>query len=136
MREINFDSEFKFHASRSGGKGGQNVNKVSTKIELTFDITNSKLLDEDEKNILLEKLKNKTDKNGILSIVSQRERSQYLNKLNAIKKFYLLIEKAFKEEKKRHKTKPTKTSKEERLISKKIISQKKSYRNRDFLNDI
>jgi|WetSurMetagenome_2_1015567.scaffolds.fasta_scaffold07054_4 ribosome-associated protein len=136
MREINFDSEFKFQASRSGGKGGQNVNKVSTKIELTFDVTNSKLLNEDEKNILFEKLKNKIDKSGVLSIVSQRERSQYLNKLNAIKKFYLLIEKAFKKEKKRHKTNPTKTSKEERLSSKKIISQKKSYRNRDFLNDI
>ena len=136
MREIDFEGELRFQASRSGGKGGQNVNKVSTKIELNFNIPNSKLLDDEEKNILAVKLKNKLDKNGILKIVSQSERSQYLNKLDAIKKFYNLIEKAFKREKIRHKTNPSKTSKEERLISKKIESQKKSARSRNFLNDI
>jgi ribosome-associated protein len=136
MREIDFENELKFQASRSGGKGGQNVNKVSTKIELNFDIPNSKLLDDEEKNILTVKLKNKLDKNGILKIVSQNERSQYLNKLDAIKKFNKLIEKAFKKEKVRRKTKPSLISKEERLISKKIDSRKKSNRSRNFLNDI
>jgi ribosome-associated protein len=136
MRDIDFESEFVFRASRSGGKGGQNVNKVSTKIELDFDIAGSKLLDEAEKETLLAKLKNKTDKNGILRIVSQSERSQLLNKLDAIKKFDRLIEKAFKKEKIRRKTKPSITSKEERLSSKKIESQKKSFRSKNFLNDI
>jgi ribosome-associated protein len=136
MREIDFEGELRFQASRSGGKGGQNVNKVSTKIELNFDIPNSKLLDDDEKNILAVKLKNKLDKNGILKIVSQSERLQYLNKLDAINKFNKLIEKAFKKEKVRRKTKPSVISKEERLSIKKIISQKKSARSRNFLNDI
>jgi ribosome-associated protein len=135
MKKINFESEFEFQASRSGGKGGQNVNKVSSKIELCFDINNSVLLNDDEKNILLEKLKNKIDKKGILRIVSQKERSQLLNKFDTIKKFYIIIEKAFRKEKKRHKSNPTKISKEERLSSKKIVSQKKSYRSKDFLKD-
>jgi ribosome-associated protein len=136
VRKIDFDNEFKFQASRSGGKGGQNVNKVSTKIELNFDIINSVLLSEEEKSILSEKLKNKIDKNGILKIVSQGERSQFLNKLDAKKMFYILVEKSFKKEKIRHKTKPTKTSKEERFIVKKIISKKKSNRSKDFLKEV
>jgi len=136
MRKIDFENEFIFQASRSGGKGGQNVNKVSTKIELNFDITNSMLLSDEEKNILSIKLKNRIDKNGVLKIVSQTERSQLLNKLDAIKKFYSILEKAFKKEKKREKTNPTKISKEERLNFKKIISKKKSCRSKDFLRDI
>lgn len=135
MIEKNFYSEFIFQASRSGGKGGQNVNKVSTKIELNFDILNSSVLDDAEKNILVEKLKNRTDKNGVLKIVSQSERSQLLNKNKAIEKFYALIAKAFKKEKQRYRTKPTKNSKEERLKSKKIISHKKSGRRADIFDE-
>ena len=136
MNVNDFESELIFHASKSGGKGGQNVNKVSTKIELNFDINNSKLLNDIEKNILLEKLKNKIDKNGVLRIVSQNERSQYLNKLQAIKKFKILLDNAFRKDIKRIKTNPTIISKEVRLNTKKIISQKKSSRNKDFLNEI
>jgi len=135
MTERIFNSEFVFQASRSGGKGGQNVNKVSTKIELNFDISNSALLEDSEKIILLEKLRNRIDKKGVLKIISQTERSQLLNKNKAVEKFYLLIEKAFKKDKPRHKTKPTNSSKEERLKSKKIISQKKSGRRTDFSNE-
>jgi ribosome-associated protein len=136
MRKIDFESEFVFQASRSGGKGGQNVNKVSTKIELNFDVVNSKSLSDEEKSILSEKLKNKIDKNGILKIVAQSERSQYLNKMDAIKRFFLLIEKSFKKEKVRQKTKPTELSKEERLTGKKILSEKKSNRSKDFLKEL
>jgi len=135
MINRNFDNEFVFQASRSGGKGGQNVNKVSTKIELNFDIVNSALLDDSEKMILFEKLRNRIDKNGVLKIVSQTERSQLLNKNKSIDKFYSLIENAFKKEKPRHKTRPTKSSKEERLKRKKINSQKKSGRRSDFSDE-
>jgi ribosome-associated protein len=136
MRNIDFENELIFRASRSGGKGGQNVNKVSTKIELNFDVAGSKLLSDEEKSILQVKLKNRIDKSGFLKIVSQTERSQYLNKLDAISKFTKLIEKSFKKEKIRHKTKPTKVSKEERINIKKIVSQKKSNRSKDFLKEI
>lgn len=136
MREIDFKNELKFQASRSGGKGGQNVNKVSTKIELIFDVINSILLSDEEKNTLLVKLKNKIDKNGVLKITAQNERSQYLNKQAAVKKFYSILENAFKKEKIRRKTTPTGISRVERLNFKKIISKKKSDRSKDFLKEI
>lgn len=125
LKDRNIDNEFEFKSSRSGGKGGQNVNKVETKIELSFDVINSSLFDEDERNRILLKLKNRIDKNGILKIVSQSERSQFLNKSKAIKKFYELMEKALEEEKIRKEIKLTKSEKEKRLIEKKKLSVKK-----------
>lgn len=124
----NFESEFYFKSSRSGGKGGQNVNKVETKIELNFDVTGSNLLNDEEKERILIKIKNRIDKNGVLRIVSQTERSQYLNKQISIKKFYELLRKAFVKEKIRKKTKPSKSDKENRLSSKKIVSKRKEMR--------
>ncbi len=125
LSDRNFESEFEFKSSRSGGKGGQNVNKVETKIELNFDIINSNIFNDDEKQKIFTKLKNKIDKNGILKIVSQSERSQFLNKSNAINKFYDLIEKALKEIKIRKKVKLSKAEKEKRLNEKKKLSVKK-----------
>lgn len=128
IADRNFESEFEFKSSRSGGKGGQNVNKVETKIELNFDVLNSLVLNDDEKNRILLKLENKIDKNGILQIVAQTERSQLMNKIKARKRFYELIENALKKEKLRKKTKPSVSSKEKRIEAKKIISGKKVMR--------
>ena len=128
IRERNIKSEFEFKSSRSGGKGGQNVNKVETKIELNFDIPRSVYLSDDEKKRLLFKLKNRVDKNGILKITSQSERSQILNKYKAVNKFYEITGKALEKEKVRKKVKLSKADKEKRLQEKKIISGKKALR--------
>lgn len=128
MDSNSLHNELVFKAVRSGGKGGQNVNKVSTKVELYFDIPRSMALSDEEKTLLLTKLLNKVDRKGVLKISSQTERSQFLNKEIAIRKFNELIASAFIKRKKRLKTKPSSGSKEERLSSKKIVSEKKSLR--------
>ncbi|HPD96165.1 MAG TPA: alternative ribosome rescue aminoacyl-tRNA hydrolase ArfB [Tenuifilaceae bacterium] len=123
-----FSSEFKFSTSRSGGPGGQNVNKVSTKVELRFNVAQSVLLLPEEKVVILKKLENKINKEGELVLVSQSERSQLANKEKVVEKFYSLIVKALTPRKKRKPTKQTKASKEKRLQTKKINSEKKSRR--------
>ncbi|MCD4790284.1 MAG: aminoacyl-tRNA hydrolase [Bacteroidales bacterium] len=117
-----------FTSSRSSGPGGQHVNKVSTKVELRFHIPNSGLLNDEEKDILLIKLKNKINSEGELIIVSQDERSQLKNKEKVIEKFYELLQKALIPPKKRKPTKPTQASKEKRLEKKRIIADKKEKR--------
>jgi ribosome-associated protein len=128
IRDRNFQDEFAFQASRSSGPGGQNVNKVSTKIELRFHIANSVLLNEEEKAIITLKLINKINKQGELVLVSQAERSQLMNRETVIEKFYTMINKALTPKKKRLKTKPTKVSVEKRLESKRVQSKIKTSR--------
>lgn len=126
--ERDFSEEFVFNATRSSGPGGQHVNKVSTRIELRFDVTGSKLLRDEEKEIILDKLANRISKDGKLLLVSQTERSQYDNKIKAIEKFNLLVRKALTPAKKRKKTVPTARSRVKRLEGKQLLSVKKTRR--------
>ena len=127
-----FDVELLFSASRSSGPGGQHVNKVSTRIELRFDVPASLLLQEGEKNVIMSKLASRITKEGILLLVSQTERSQYDNKTKVIEKFYRLLEKALTPVKKRKPTRPTAASKAKRLEVKHIKSEKKVLRKTTF----
>lgn len=134
LKNRDFSSEFTFSASRSGGAGGQNVNKVNTKVELRFDIAASSLLSDDEKIQILGKLKSKLTIEGVLIVVSQEERTQLKNKEICIEKFYNMLEKALTVAKKRKPNKPTAASKEKRLESKRQQSALKSTRRtKDFL---
>jgi ribosome-associated protein len=117
-----------FIASRSSGKGGQNVNKVSTKVSLRFDIGLSGQLDIGQKEWLIAKLGGRVSLHGILQITSQKERSQLGNKKAVIARFRLLVAKAFEIPVKRKATRPSKSSKERRLKDKSRIGEKKAER--------
>ena len=128
LKDRDFSREFKFTASRSGGPGGQHVNKVSTKVELRFDVMKSVMLTEEEKNILLTRLASKINADGELILVAQTERSQLKNKEKVIEKFYALMAKALTPPKKRKSTRPPAEAKEKRLEEKRILSEKKKRR--------
>jgi ribosome-associated protein len=121
-------TEVQFSASRSGGPGGQNVNKVNTKIELRFPVQESEVLDENQKQLILLKLKNRINNENELLITSSTERSQWRNKEKATHKFFELIEKALTKPRKRKKTKPTAASRLKRIENKKKLGQKKQLR--------
>lgn len=121
-------NEVQFSASRSGGPGGQNVNKVNTKIELRFSVSESAVFDDTQKQLILAKLKNRINTEGELLITSSSERSQWRNKEKATELFFQLIEKALTKPRKRKKTQPTVASRLKRLENKKIKGQKKQLR--------
>lgn len=131
LKKRDFTAEWQFSASRSGGPGGQNVNKVNTKVELRFPVEASSLLSDQEKQLIHIKLANKINQEGELIIISQTERSQLKNKAQAIERFYQLVAYALTIPKKRKATRPTRASKEKRIENKKRLSEKKQ--NRRFL---
>ena len=118
LKSRNFESEFLYSTSRSSGPGGQNVNKVSTKVELRLNLLLTSSLAENEKKIIFNKLKNKINKEGEIILVSQSERTQLMNKVAVTEKFYELVSKALTVQKKRRSTRPTLSSKIKRLESK------------------
>lgn len=128
--------EVTYQTSRSGGKGGQNVNKVSTKVELCFDVSSSLVLSAEEKDLIFEKLSNKINADGILKLVSQEERTQLLNKKKVNEKFALLLEKCFTKKKKRIPVKLPEAINEERLKEKKIVTDKKKSRQKTVHEDL
>jgi ribosome-associated protein len=119
LRNRYIESEFVFSTSRSGGPGGQNVNKVNTRVELRFNILNSSLLTSEEKGIICEKLKNRINNEGELIITSQSGRTQLLNKKSVVEKFFDLVAKALTIKPYRRPTRPTLRSESERLYKKK-----------------
>jgi ribosome-associated protein len=126
--------EVSYKTSRSGGKGGQNVNKVSSKVELLFSVLNSTLFNDDEKLLLNEKLQSRFNKNGLIQIICDEDRSQYINKQKAIDRLVNLLTIALHRPKVRKAIKVSKASKAARLENKRINSAKKENRKSDFGN--
>ncbi|HAM08996.1 MAG: hypothetical protein A2X05_10040 [Bacteroidetes bacterium GWE2_41_25] len=130
-----FGSELIYSASRSSGPGGQNVNKVSSKVELRFRIDTTTLLSDAEKEIIYKKLKKKINREMELVLVSQKARTQLQNKILVTEKFYELVSKALTLPEKRWPTRPTLSSRIKRLESKKIRSNVKKLRNTGHVSD-
>jgi ribosome-associated protein len=121
-------AELQFRTSRSGGPGGQNVNKLETRVELLFDVANSPFIPEHLRQRLLSNLSSKLDSAGILRVVAQDSRSQWKNKQFAIERLAALLKSALKVRKKRISTKPTRTAREDRLRMKKVRGETKRLR--------
>ena len=119
LRERIPSGEFIFSTSRSKGPGGQNVNKVNTKVELRFNILKSVSLSESEKQRIFSILKNRINSEGELIIVSQSERTQFGNRIKATERFFKYLSSALTVRIPRKKTNPPQASKNERLEKKK-----------------
>jgi ribosome-associated protein len=124
------DGELTFSASRSGGPGGQNVNKVATRVTLAFDVAGSAALSPDQRARILERLAARISKNGVLRVVSQRHRTQAANRKATLERFVELIRGALAEEAPRVPTRPTRTSRERRVAAKKSRGRLKQERAR------
>ena len=122
------EDEITFTASRSGGPGGQNVNKVSSKVTLAFNIHNSRALSDEQKLRIANKLSSRVNKEGFLQVVSQRTRSQEINRADTIERFAELLRRALTPQRPRIKTRVSRAAKEDRLQEKKQRSAKKQMR--------
>lgn len=123
-----FSAELSFLTSRSSGPGGQNVNKVESKVELRFDVKASQLFTDAQKDLIIKGLGRYINHDGLLCITAQTHRSQLQNKQHTIRRFKELIVKALTPKPKRVPTKPSATAVAERLKNKKAASEKKAAR--------
>lgn len=121
-------SELSFTASRSSGPGGQNVNKVNSKVNLHFHAGNSLILTPEEKELIARRLSSKINRDGVLMLSAQESRSQADNKQAVLAKFDELMAKAFERKKPRRATKPSKGAVQKRIKKKKVVSEKKKWR--------
>lgn len=126
--------ELTFKAIRSSGAGGQHVNKVSSKIELTFDIDSSKTLSEEQKVLLIKNLSSRLTKNNILILYCDESRSQHKNKEIAIERFLEIVKNGLIIPKKRKPTKVTRSAIQKRLTKKKKQAFKKALRQKPDLD--
>lgn len=120
--------EISYRTSRSSGAGGQHVNKVSTKVELLFNIYESELFTDEQKEIIIQKLRHRITNKGFLSMQCDRTRSQLKNKEIVFERLVELLKEALTPVKKRKPSKPGKAAIEKRLSEKKRRSQKKDLR--------
>ena len=130
---MDITAEIVFKTARSGGKGGQNVNKVETMVEGYWQVTSSLFFDDNQKQLITEKLANKINADGMLLVKSQTERTQLGNKAEVVKKMNTLVAKALIVPKKRKPTKPSKAVKEKRSNDKKKAGETKQNRKRIIL---
>ena len=129
------EEELKFKTSRSGGPGGQNVNKVASRVILLFDVDRSAALSEDQKKRIRERLANRINKDGILRVVSQQYRTQLANRKAAIDRFLELLVQALRKQRPRRPTQLPQASKRRRLEEKTRRGQLKHSRSEDGLED-
>lgn len=128
MNNQDLFSELHFKAIRSSGAGGQNVNKVSSKVVLSFDVVNSQFISEEEKVRIISKLQSRLTKDNVLILSCDEDRSQFKNKDIVTKRFFELLYKSLQNEKKRISTKVPKSVIKKRLKDKKILSETKKNR--------
>ena len=128
MNEEVLLTELDYKAVRSSGPGGQHANKTATKVELSFDVSSSKGISDQQKKRILRKLSGRINKEGILKMSSEDSRSQHTNKDIVTENFIFQIKEALKKPKPRKKTKPSKASKLKRLRAKKKKSEIKANR--------
>lgn len=134
--KIDVYNEIVFGTARSGGKGGQNVNKVETMVEGRWNIAESTLVNNEQKARIFEKLSNRITGGGFLLVKAQTARTQLGNKDEVVKKMNLLIEHALEKKKTRIATKPSKASREKRVETKKNKSEIKNNRRKVNFNNI